>query len=395
MTSTCPDRTPPRSHIHLWYTGPNQTAKFHLTLGAPPPHRFPCCPLTPTPTHAQTKVLEAARHALGPDALSTDTPSAASAATPQAPAPSSAATALSAPPPTASPETSGTRSSVVGRVGAAAPRAPAAAGGASSGIPGVGAGVGAAGAPEQLTRRWSPLSEEQDLTRHVLQSALDEMQRSGAPLGNGNGSGSGSSSGSYGSSDAGASGGGYGSSSDGGSGAAAPSWAQSFLSAPDSPGASSDLTSSGGGLRLQAARASPMASPLALAELEPPPPPMGAMLFSASQSDQDRARARSAVLPPLQSIVELTSAFRPPERGAPAPAAEGAEPVMAGRSLADGAGALPDGSTWEKKSGVEYGQVGEQGLVMGAGVGGRGWCVGGEGKEAGQAHWFEFVGSSV
>ena len=35
---------------------------------------------------------------------------------------------------------------------------------------------------EPLTRRWSPLAEEQDLTRHVLQQALDQMQRSGAPI---------------------------------------------------------------------------------------------------------------------------------------------------------------------------------------------------------------------
>jgi hypothetical protein len=32
------------------------------------------------------------------------------------------------------------------------------------------------------------------------------------------------------------------------------------------------------------------------------------------QSDVDAARARKAVLPPLQSVVELTTAFRPPER---------------------------------------------------------------------------------
>jgi hypothetical protein len=32
------------------------------------------------------------------------------------------------------------------------------------------------------------------------------------------------------------------------------------------------------------------------------------------QSDLDLAAARGRVLPPLQSVVELTSAFRPPER---------------------------------------------------------------------------------
>jgi hypothetical protein len=46
--------------------------------------------------------------------------------------------------------------------------------------------------------------------------------------------------------------------------------------------------------------------------LERPAAP--AALELALQSDADAARARTAVLPPLLSVVELTTAFRPPER---------------------------------------------------------------------------------
>jgi hypothetical protein len=89
----------------------------------------------------------------------------------------------------------------------------------------------------------------------------------------------------------------------------------------------------------------------------------------------DAEKARAAVLPPLQSVLELTTAFRPPERtagaGAPAPAEaessldtelEGLESAdvlsgAVGRALPDGKGRLADGTWFEKKSGVEYGQV--------------------------------------
>lgn len=80
------------------------------------------------------------------------------------------------------------------------------------------------------------------------------------------------------------------------------------------------------------------------------------------------------MLPPLQSVLELTTAFRPPERSggvaaappqvatatatatATAEAAVVAEPV--GRALPDGSGRLADGTWWEKKSGIERGKVG-------------------------------------
>jgi hypothetical protein len=87
------------------------------------------------------------------------------------------------------------------------------------------------------------------------------------------------------------------------------------------------------------------------------------------QSELDAERARAAVLPPLQSVLELTTAFRPPERSggvavaapeattatATADAAVAAAPV--GRALPDGSGRLADGTWWEKKSGIERGKV--------------------------------------
>jgi hypothetical protein len=103
------------------------------------------------------------------------------------------------------------------------------------------------------------------------------------------------------------------------------------------------------------------------------------------------------VLPPLQSVLELTTAFRPPERSggvavaapvvteAAADAAVAAEPV--GRALPDGSGRLADGTWWEKKSGIERGKVG-WGLV------GdfcwsvwRGWGVGVRGVGCGKGPW--------
>lgn len=99
------------------------------------------------------------------------------------------------------------------------------------------------------------------------------------------------------------------------------------------------------------------------------------VLLACLQSAIDAEKARATtVLPPLQSVLELTTAFRPPERtgavtAAPAPAAasdtatatstatdaEAVAPV--GRALPDGSGRLADGTWWEKKSGVEYGKV--------------------------------------
>jgi hypothetical protein len=95
-----------------------------------------------------------------------------------------------------------------------------------------------------------------------------------------------------------------------------------------------------------------------------PPAALGLL----SQSAADAQKARAAVLPPLQSVVELTTAYKPPERSSTAAAAAAAaaatvevgteaavQPV--GRALADGSGRLADGTWWEKKSGVDYGKV--------------------------------------
>lgn len=94
-----------------------------------------------------------------------------------------------------------------------------------------------------------------------------------------------------------------------------------------------------------------------------------------SQEAIDAERARQAVLPPLQSVLELTTAFRPPERSggvavaapvvteAAVEGAVAAEPV--GRALPDGSGRLADGTWWEKKSGIERGKVGESMLQGG------------------------------
>lgn len=66
------------------------------------------------------------------------------------------------------------------------------------------------------------------------------------------------------------------------------------------------------------------------------------------------AAARTATLPPLQSVMELTSAYKPPTRHFEA--SEGAEAGLAvaeaeaapavGRQLEDGTGVLPDGTRW-------------------------------------------------
>lgn len=111
--------------------------------------------------------------------------------------------------------------------------------------------------------------------------------------------------------------------------------------------------------------------PAALAFVDEPPaltlPPVA--LGLVSQSVLDAQKARTAVLPPLQSVMELTTAYKPPERtgAAPAPAAVAVDAVTGeavaaaapvGRALADGTGRLADGTWWEKKSGIEYGKVG-------------------------------------
>lgn len=50
-------------------------------------------------------------------------------------------------------------------------------------------------------------------------------------------------------------------------------------------------------------------------ELDFAEPSFATFEFSQTQSAQDAERARHAVLPPLQSVLELTDAVRPPQRG--------------------------------------------------------------------------------
>lgn len=58
-------------------------------------------------------------------------------------------------------------------------------------------------------------------------------------------------------------------------------------------------------------------------------------------------KARQATLPPLQSMMELTTAYKPPERGTTTvTATEQQQQSARGRALPDGAGVLPDGSRW-------------------------------------------------
>jgi hypothetical protein len=122
---------------------------------------------------AQTEVLAAARAALGTSEASGDTSSSRAGGTATLEQPS-------AYPPTNIPQQPGG----VGAPSSSSSRPAASTSGSSDGYSGSSnspAGTSDAGG-EPLTRRWSPLSEDQDLTRHVLQNALDQMQKSGAPI---------------------------------------------------------------------------------------------------------------------------------------------------------------------------------------------------------------------
>lgn len=73
-------------------------------------------------------------------------------------------------------------------------------------------------------------------------------------------------------------------------------------------------------------------------------------------------RARLAELPPLQSVLELTSASRPPTRHSEA-APDGEAPALSaptatGQMLRDGSGVLGDGTVWQKRSGEDFGPDG-------------------------------------
>ncbi|GLC38541.1 hypothetical protein PLESTB_001737500 [Pleodorina starrii] len=119
-------------------------------------------------------------------------------------------------------------------------------------------------------------------------------------------------------------------------------------------------------------------APLAYAEVDLSMP---TELLLKSEDSLWAEKARSAVLPPLQSVVDLTAAVRPPTRGldldlghdvgpAAAGAAEAVSAAVAvteeevvqggalGRRLQDGAGRLADGTRFEKLSGTDTGPDG-------------------------------------
>ncbi|GFH13340.1 uncharacterized protein HaLaN_09205, partial [Haematococcus lacustris] len=78
-----------------------------------------------------------------------------------------------------------------------------------------------------------------------------------------------------------------------------------------------------------------------------------------SQESEELAAASRTQLPPLQSIMELTTAHLAPSRQGEVAGEEAvAAPAPVGRQLADGQGVLADGTHWEKKSGEELGEGG-------------------------------------
>ena len=95
------------------------------------------------------------------------------------------------------------------------------------------------------------------------------------------------------------------------------------------------------------------------------PPSTPDSLFLPSQLAADAARARATTeLPPLQSVLDLTTAAAPPTRhgaaeAVAAPAATAtAAPAIAAQILTDGKGTLADGTTYERDSGEERGPNG-------------------------------------
>lgn len=86
-----------------------------------------------------------------------------------------------------------------------------------------------------------------------------------------------------------------------------------------------------------------------------------AFLDLISQEEQDIAKARQVELPILQSVLDLTTASKPPTRqGEVVLETEQAvaAPKISGKMLKDGSGVLADGTVWEKRSGEEFGPDG-------------------------------------
>ena len=60
----------------------------------------------------------------------------------------------------------------------------------------------------------------------------------------------------------------------------------------------------------------------------------------------------------MQSVLELTTASRPPSRQSEAAEATLSAPTVTGQMLKDGSGVLGDGTRWQKRSGEEFGPDG-------------------------------------
>ncbi len=87
--------------------------------------------------------------------------------------------------------------------------------------------------------------------------------------------------------------------------------------------------------------------PLPLQPLPTPPPPnLPQNKNTFPQEADDLKRARQVELPPLQSVLELTSASRPPTRMGEVVEVEAVAPTINARELKDGSGVLKDGTTW-------------------------------------------------
>lgn len=90
-------------------------------------------------------------------------------------------------------------------------------------------------------------------------------------------------------------------------------------------------------------------------ELDFAEPSLATYEFLQTQSAQDAEYARNATLPPLESVLELTDAVRPPLRGEEP---QIASTSSAGRALENGQGVLADGTQFDRQSGEEHGPNG-------------------------------------
>eukprot|EP00884_Botryococcus_braunii_P009595 jgi/Botrbrau1/18637/Bobra.0367s0073.1 len=104
--------------------------------------------------------------------------------------------------------------------------------------------------------------------------------------------------------------------------------------------------------KLAQAAGSPQAE-LAFAE----PDLATASLTFISQEAQDLQKAKAVVLPPFQSVLDLTSAVLMPQRDQ-APAVTPSPASQPGREMENGTYVLPDGTLYERDSGEEFGPNG-------------------------------------